>query len=142
MEVELKLLRKRIETLTEERDLYKEKYTQLKEAMLPRLVMPAAYGFTDLEAKILSFCIANNGLFRKDIYDRMYLDSREIPSKKSMDTMACKIRKKIKKHDLPITITTIWGIGYQIDHKGVRFLKQFQQQFKGICARSEYYRVL
>lgn len=132
MEVELNLLRKRVKTLTEERDLYKEKYDQLKTAMFPMLIIPSKYGFTDLETKILSFCISNNGLFRKDIYDRMYLDNREIPAKKSMDTMMCKIRKKIKDNDLPIVINTIWGIGYQIDKQGIEFIKQFKYKFDPI----------
>jgi len=136
MDVELKLLRKRIEKLTDERDLYKEKYEQLKTAMFPRLILPAEYGFTDLETKIFSFCIANKGIFRKDIYDRMYLDEREVPAKKSMDTMACKIRKKIKDHSLPIIITTIWGVGYQIDQQGLKFLKQFQSQFTSVRVKN------
>ena len=136
MEVELKLLRKRIETLTAERDLYKEKYEQLRQATLPQLLL-YNYGFTETEIKILSIFVADRGFFRKDSYDIMYLDQEEIPSKKGMDTWMCKIRKKIKENNFPVSITTAWGVGYQMDKNSLSFLRQFQRSQYVLAERSE-----
>lgn len=130
MEIELQLLRKRIEKLTDEVELWKEKYQHLKGALLPRLLLHGKYDLTETEVTILSFFLSNQGVFRKDLFSCMYLDKPEIPDKRIMDTYICRIRSKIKKHNLPIEISTIWGIGWSMDKKGLDFLRKHSRQLE------------
>ena len=123
MDLELDLLRKRVEKLSYEVEVWKERYEHLKSALFPTLIMHEKYGFTDTETAILGFFVSNKGVFRKNLYTCFHLEKDNIPDVKGMDTYICKIRAKIRKYELPINITTIRGVGWAIDKEGIEFIK-------------------
>jgi len=73
--------------------------------------------FTSSEATLLAVLAHAKGrlVTKERLYDSMYWrQAGDGPDAKVIDVVVCKIRKKLLKYQLPMTLQTMWGRGYQL----------------------------
>lgn len=88
-----------------------ERILQLEDATGMAFRSHPHHGFTEMEDMMLGSISTAPGVATKNrIYTLLYGMHADPPTQKIIDVYLCKIRKKLKWHD--ITIQTIWGRGY------------------------------
>jgi two-component system, cell cycle response regulator CtrA len=71
--------------------------------------------FTAREYKILQLLALRRGstVTREVMMNHLY-GGRDEPDIKIIDVFVCKLRRKLRKHDMGDFVTTVWGRGYQL----------------------------
>lgn len=74
--------------------------------------------FTYFETSILLMLVKAHGrvLPKAYVYDSLYTDRDNVDAK-IIDIYICKLRRKIKKYQLPLEIKTSWGRGFSLEFK-------------------------
>ena len=92
--------------------------------------------FTKKEYIMLELLITRKGsLVCKDVFlDNLYNSACDEPSVKIVDVFACKLRKKLKKHNANVIIKTIWSRGCSLE---LIEDQEIEDNYKGINYEEE-----
>ncbi|MCX5570602.1 helix-turn-helix domain-containing protein [Kaistia sp. K-TC2] len=101
LEAENAILRDRVATLERDAGLH--------------LHLPPGLGLTPHEARVFLALLKRDVCSKEQLMNAAYdlLHDGELPAIKIIDVFICKIRRKLKPHD--ISIGTLWGRGYYLD---------------------------
>jgi DNA-binding response OmpR family regulator len=103
----------RLEAVENENEMLRARNEQLEEMLGIRTLAPISFGLTPSESKVFGILmkrdLATKEMVMLTLYGDRPDDNVEI---KIVDVFVCKMRKKIKAHDVPIE--TVWGQGYRI----------------------------
>lgn len=100
--------------LREEVALLQEEVRWLKDLLAPPGFLPAVFKLSAHEERTLKALLSRKEWTREALYESIYLYSNEpnIPDMRMIDTVICKLRRKIKPWG--IEIETLYGQGFRI----------------------------
>jgi len=101
--------RDEIETLREEN-------RQLREALAPRVTLPREWRLTKYEERLIRAirAVGPNVLHQERVMLALYGMADDAPETKSLETMLCKIRRKLREAGAEVTIETVWARGWRM----------------------------
>ena len=103
-----------LRALQDENARLREQAAYLQDALTCGFVAPPEWRLTPQENRFLGALVARplatRELIMAALYHQRGVDEAEM---KIIDVFACKVRKKLKPHD--IEIHTVWGRGYRLD---------------------------
>ncbi len=105
----------RCRALESENDLLTERIAALESELRGerKFRAPLVMGLTHHEAGVLRVLYERKIATKRAIMDDLYSDRpNDIPEPKIVDVFVCKLRRKLRKFDVPIT--TVWGEGYTL----------------------------
>ena len=129
---EMKRLRARVRALEDQvADLEEEKLRLQEELDFERFgevgwEPPREFGLTKKEAAVLKALTGRDRCTKDYLLDAMYGVTEEAPGIKIIDVFICKLRAKLKPHG--ISISTIWGVGYELTPETREALLGWRQQ--------------
>lgn len=105
--------------LDDAREQIRQLMTQ-KESVAESLVGVA--GLTRSESKVVTTIAKFGRATKTSIYHALYGGNDEDRDPKIVDVLVCKVRQKLKRHD--IEIKTVWGTGYTMDAENIAKLSE------------------
>jgi len=95
-------------------------------------ILPLYFGLTNKESKVLMALYRNNRHLSRDfLLEAAMVDSLgDAPDVKIIDMFIHKMRRKIFDKNLPITIITYRGVGYELSAEGREFLTKVFTEMK------------
>jgi two-component system cell cycle response regulator CtrA len=112
-----------LRALEDENARLREQAAYLQDALTYGFLAPLEWGLTPQENRFLGALAARPLATRELIMAALYHHrGADEAAMKVIDVFACKLRKKLKPHD--IEIHTVWGQGYRLDAPTRTRLKQ------------------
>lgn len=133
-----KILEQEIRILTRELEELKFKLQSIDSSKLTH-VFPPYWGLTVKECDILLELSKVETLTKSAFMEIFYFSKNLFVDAKIYDVFISKLRRKMRDAQLPVNITTNWGLGYSLTKESKIFLSQFETKIFNYVERADVF---